>query len=232
MTGSQDTATTENVKLCECGCGEPAPIATITNNRNGVRKGDPLRFVCGHSHRGQRHPAKLREPFIGPSLPGTRNIPLSHDMSAVVDESDYELLACYRWRFVPRGYGYASRREAASVGERREILMHRQILNAPAGMEVDHRDRNGLNNRRDNLRLCTHARNMQNKANYRTSESPYKGVSRHQNGWRARITVDGKTRSLGTFDSPEEAARAYSAAARELFGEFAVLNAVEVNHAE
>lgn len=95
--------------------------------------------------------------------------------------------------------------------------------------ETDHRNGNGLDNRRKNLRPCTHAQNCRN-AKPRSVSSKYKGVgwSRVHNKWRARIRVDGILKSLGVFTEEAQAARAYDRAAAEYFGEFARLNGVRL----
>jgi hypothetical protein len=109
--------------------------------------------------------------------------------------------------------------------------MHRVILAAPNGVEVDHRSGDGLDNRRANLRLATHAQNHQNRTRKILGcTSRHKGVHMHCGRWQARIAdgpvVDGhaKRRSLGHFDSEDAAGRAYDAAALVSFGEFASLN--------
>lgn len=107
--------------------------------------------------------------------------------------------------------------------------LHRLILNAPKGMLVDHRNHNGLDNRRLNIRLATHAENMRNrrKAYLCASTSDYKGARWTRfcpKPWHSTIGVNGKNVSLGYFATDEEAARAYDMAAVEHFGEFACLN--------
>lgn len=104
--------------------------------------------------------------------------------------------------------------------------MHRAILVAPSGAEVDHINGNGLDNRRSNLRLATVNMNRWNM-NGRRSASTYKGVSLVPDGsgmWRARICFLSKKQELGKYDNEADAARAYDRRARELHGEFARLN--------
>jgi hypothetical protein len=97
-------------------------------------------------------------------------------------------------------------------------------MDAQPGEEVDHRDLNGLNNQKYNLRKCTHAENSRNRI--ATSASGFKGVSWHKRRgkWEAHIRMHGRKRYLGSFDNPVLAARCYDVAARRLFGSFARTN--------
>ena len=103
--------------------------------------------------------------------------------------------------------------------------MHRLILNAGSGQQVDHIDKNGLNNTRGNLRFCTIAQNAQNRR-HRGGASQYRGVFWYEKSsrWGVRITARRETQFLGLFLSEEEAAKVYDRAARELHGQFANLN--------
>src|SRR5690606_21975431 len=105
------------------------------------------------------------------------------------------------------------------------VPMHRQIMGFPEGMEVDHIDRDGLNNRRSNLRLATHHQNAYN-AQKRKSRSGFRGVTWYApyQKWVAVIMHQGKKHYLGYFDDPADGGRAYDEAARKLHGEFATLN--------
>ena len=107
--------------------------------------------------------------------------------------------------------------------------MHRDIMKTPKGLEVDHKDYNGLNNQRFNLRNCTHRQNQINKIVI--SLAPYRGVSwvLKRKKWKikARIKVNGRNIHLGYFKTEEAAALAYNEAAIKYFGEFAVLNIIK-----
>jgi len=101
--------------------------------------------------------------------------------------------------------------------------MHRLIMGNPQGMEVDHINGNGLDNRRCNLRVVTTSQNQANQ-HARRGRSSFKGVFKQRSRWRARIHVQQKGINLGSFLTEEEAARAYDAAALHYFGEHACLN--------
>jgi len=112
------------------------------------------------------------------------------------------------------------------------IFMHRQIMHAPQGMVVDHIDGSGLNNHPRNLRLCTRRQNAYNSRSA-SGSSQYKGVTydKATGKWRASINHQGKHHHLGLFDTERQAARAYDAKARELFGPYAYLNFPEETQA-
>lgn len=146
-----------------------------------------------------------------------REIPLTQGRTALVSASDYDTLSQYGWYY--HLTGYAVRHES---GSRRLIFLHRQTLDPPPGYMVDHINGDRTDNRRENLRLCDPAGNSRNRRP--NAGKTYKGISPSGRRWRARIRCNGKNLHLGTFDTPEEAARAYDAAASDLFGEFASLN--------
>jgi len=105
--------------------------------------------------------------------------------------------------------------------------MHRDVLKVGEGLVIDHVNRKGLDNRKGNLRGATHSENARNRGKLkRGGVSAYKGVCRcvGRKGWQARIKVDGKLLFLGYFREEVNAAKAYDAAAREYFGEFAGVN--------
>jgi hypothetical protein len=97
---------------------------------------------------------------------------------------------------------------------------------------VDHRDGDGLNNMRSNLRFATSRQNAMNRSKWKSSDSRFKGVHRDGKRWRAIITLGGKRIHLGCFASDEEAALAYNDAALANYGEFAKLNVIEKNAVE
>lgn len=102
------------------------------------------------------------------------------------------------------------------------LLLHRFIAGASEGQEVDHINGNVFDNRKSNLRICTHAENQRNTKRKSTNTSGYKGVSydKRRGKWRARITLNGKEKWIGSFDTAIEAADAYRKASRNIHGEF------------
>lgn len=152
-----------------------------------------------------------------------RKIPLSQGMWAVVDDEDYDALAAHKWYFKS---GYAMRAvRVVEPGRRQKIVrMHREVLSAKEGLQVDHINHDTLDNRKENLRLCTHAQNQHNRLPQ--GAVPYKGVIKKRGRYAAKLMVDGMQVWLGMFDTPEEAALAYNEAARKHNGEYAWLNKV------
>jgi hypothetical protein len=142
---------------------------------------------------------------------------------ALVDDADYDLVMAYRWysHRGNRGGLYAVGATRRPDGRRAWIRMHILIMGRKG---IDHRNGDGLDNQRSNLRLAT---GSQNNANQRPTEghaSRFKGVGRRRQRWRAYIHVQGVFRSLGQFANEEDAARAYDTAALATWGEFAYLN--------
>lgn len=152
-----------------------------------------------------------------------RYIPLTRGMHAIVDAEDYKWLSQYKWhagRPTKAGKIYARRtRRRGDV-----ILMHRQIMNPPRGMVVDHINGNTLDNRRCNLRICTQTENIHNSRLRCDAQSRFKGVYPKGDKWYARIKHRGKIYYLGTFDDDVEAAKARDRKATELYGQYAWLN--------
>ncbi len=142
-------------------------------------------------------------------------IPLSRGYYAFVDAADYEWLNRYRWFYYN---GYAARREGGKT-----VFMHRQIMQPPDGMFVDHIDGNRANNCRFNLRVCTRRENLRNQRKRAGCLSRYKGVSydRRDENWFATIYYDDRSVDLGSFKDEVEAARAYDRRAIEVFGPYA-----------
>lgn len=153
---------------------------------------------------------------------GTVSVELTQGKVVILDAQDWALVSDVKWRaHRGRTTWYARSRRNG-----RQVWMHRLILAAPKGFDVDHIDGNGLNNRRENLRLASVSENRRN-VHVAVAKSGFKGVSPGRSGrkWRAQIQVDKKKIHLGTFSTKEEACAAYDRAALKYFGEFARTNA-------
>jgi hypothetical protein len=146
----------------------------------------------------------------------------------IVDPDDYYWLNVFDWLACGRDdHLYAARVVRSNTGRLKTILMHRQILNAPPHLLVDHRNTTSLDNRRANLRLATCAQNSCNARRDKSNTySQYRGVSfsKRKQKFFAEIRINGKKTWLGYFNSDEDAARAYDNAARKYHKEFARLN--------
>lgn len=162
-----------------------------------------------------------------------KEIPLTKGKFTTVDDETFEVLVKFKWHCVK---GYAVRNHYIGVAKigavRLEVIkMHRQITNCPKELQVDHINGNKLDNRKENLRVCTSRENTINSKIRSDSTTGFKGVTKKKWGTKgqfkycARITVEGGKRvHLGYFNKAEDAAKAYDKAAKELHGEFARLN--------
>ena len=147
-------------------------------------------------------------------------IELTKGFKCLIDDIDAEIaLTGNKWIASKCGnHFYAARNH-----EKKRQYLHRVIAKAKKGEIVDHINGNTLDNRRENLRICTR---QQNIWNMRDKPNRFRGVVPHQGKWTARITVNYKNHYIGIFAKPEDAARAYNEAAKKHFGEFARLNNV------
>lgn len=145
-------------------------------------------------------------------------LPLSRGAQTIVDAADAAGLVGTKWSLHGTKTGrYASRWTRSGM-----VLLHRVLMAAPKGVQVDHINGDGLDNRRSNLRLATSRQNLVNRPSW--GKSGYRGVSLHDCGrWRAEC--DG--RYLGLYDTAEEAAAAYAVAAIEAYGDFAYVGRKE-----
>ena len=156
-----------------------------------------------------------------------KRIPLTQSKFALVDDADYDSLRQYRWLTEKGRFTcYAARYSHRFAGKNISVKMHRQILGLSRGdkRQCDHRDHNGLNNQRSNLRICTHQENQHNQRRQtRRKSSRFKGVCRvrRRHKWQAQIKYDNRDIYLGYFSDEIDAAKAYDDAARQYFGEFA-----------
>jgi hypothetical protein len=150
-----------------------------------------------------------------------KTIPLTQGKFAIVDDDDYPELSRYKWHARNiKGNWYTQRH----IGKQ-TIFMHRQITNFKYKM-IDHINHDGLDNRRCNLRPCNHSQNAINSKLAKNNTSNIRGVywRKDREKWRVRIMGNGIYFSLGCFSNKKDAGRAYDKKAKELFGEFAVLN--------
>ncbi|WP_368859199.1 HNH endonuclease [Cohnella sp. GbtcB17] len=150
-------------------------------------------------------------------------IQLTQGRVAIVDDEDFKWLSQFSWCYHQSGYAM---RGARVNGRNQTYRMHRQIMDAQAGTEIDHINGNRLDNRKSNLRVTDRQQNSFNTRSRKGSLSNYKGVGwfARDGKWRARIMLDRKEIHLGLFDTEHEAAEAYNREAVRLFGQYAKLN--------
>lgn len=141
-----------------------------------------------------------------------KEITLTQDQVALVDDEDYNLLSQFNWHYAD---GYARTHYINEKGQRRILLMHRLLMGMPKGL-VDHINMNGLDNRRLNLRLATASQNMGNSKTHKRGIY-YKPQDKR---WCAQIQTNGVKRWLGSFKTEQDALAAYQAAAKEYWGEY------------
>lgn len=157
--------------------------------------------------------------------PRYKKLKLPGDQVCLVDTEDFELVSKYKWTLLNSNGFYA---RTGTSGN--SLLMHRLILKAPKNMIVDHVNHNGLDNRKKNLRICSHIENCRNQKKRADSTYNFKGIQRTKNKkkevWFSRIKHNGKEIYLGVFNSEIKAARAYNKAAKKYHGRFAYLNKI------
>lgn len=155
-------------------------------------------------------------------------IELTRGYSTFVDDEDYPILSQHKWFLVaPAGLSRRRKYAATTIGGK-SVYLHRMLLKEELTFErphCDHRDGNGLNNQRQNLRTCTRSENQRNRTKSHKSSSQYKGVMRTKRAWTAMIYLAARSpKNLGNFHDEESAALAYDKAAIQYYGEFANLN--------
>ena len=145
-----------------------------------------------------------------------KKIPLSNsDKVAIIDDEDFERVSRFTWRLGEHGY------PIATVNGRRPnsiLRMHNFLV------EIDHENRDKLDNQKKNLRVATRSQNMANRPPYKNNKSGYRGVRKRGSFWRVNISKKGKQTFIGKFANILDAARAYDKAAREEYGKFAFTN--------
>lgn len=147
-----------------------------------------------------------------------KQLQLTNKKNTLIDNRDFNVLSKYKWHTISKTYVARTGRDG------KEILLHRQLLKAPIGVEVDHIDGDTLNNQRSNLRLVTHAENIRNRPHLnKNNRSGETGVSwfKLRGKWRARLMINGKDIHLGLFTIKKEAIKARKIAAKKYFGIYA-----------
>lgn len=157
-----------------------------------------------------------------------KKIALTQGYFAVVNNRDYDFLMQWNWVADKRkNVVYATRNQTVATNKTKKIYMHRVILGlTDRKTHVDHIDGNGLNNRRSNIRECTHVQNCMNKGVSKANTSGVRGIcwSKKDKRWRVRIGHNGKDIGVGYFRSLEQARNARIKAETELYGEFSFFN--------
>ncbi len=152
-------------------------------------------------------------------------IPLTQGKFAIIDDEDYPLISSYKWYYDQIGYAATNlSRKKFGKQSHHTLRMHVLLLGKKNGYEIDHVNKNGLDNRRINIRLCRHAENIHNAKMRKDNTSGYFGVKRNGRNWCAQIWNNMKQINLGTYKTKTEAALAYNQAALKYHGEFAKLN--------
>lgn len=185
---------------------------------------------------------KLDEPSFGVGVFNMKLIPITQGQFAIVDDEDYEYLMQWKWSAVKRGRTYyATRQTSRKIKDKKRttIYMHTVVNKTPKGLLTDHKDRNGLNNQKDNLRIATSTQNAQNVSKGENCSSKYLGVylltinrkNKTYKYYTSSINFNKKRVLLGWFPYTEEgekqAALAYNEAAIKYNGAFASLNIIE-----
>jgi len=157
-----------------------------------------------------------------------RKIYLGDGEYTIVEPADYYRFGHLKWHLKGSNAKkfYAVRDVKTGPGKTRQLGLHREIMNEPKGLLVDHHNGNSLDNRMANLRTATWAQNNQNRKKQQNTSSKYKGVSfnKRYKKFGAYIRVNGKNLYLGWFLNEIDAARAYDAAAMKYYGDFAKVN--------
>lgn len=133
-----------------------------------------------------------------------KKVNLSRGKTCIIDDSDFALVSKYKWYCSSMGY---AQRTIKFRGKRKEILLHRFIMTAKKGTEIDHINRNPLDNRRSNLRFCTRSENNHNRGLNKNNKSGFKGIYWHKGAgkWLAQICLDYQRLNIGLFENINDA---------------------------
>ena len=151
-------------------------------------------------------------------------IKLKKGRQTIIDSKDWNKVKHLHWL-----YGIGNVYVGANIGGRKnhkQILLHRFIMDTPKGFHTDHINGDRLDNRRENLRICTPNQNQFNSRKWKKKSSKFKGVSWYKRDkcWRAYVNKNRQQFHLGYFQSEKDAGEAYNKKAKELFGKYACLN--------
>lgn len=157
-----------------------------------------------------------------------KKIPLSQGQFALIDDEDFSIVSQHKWYAYKNRYTFYVRTNVLNKGIRGTLLLHRLLLNAKNVEQIDHKDRNGLNNQRNNIRICSASENMINRI-FKNSTG-FRGVFKIKKTGRftGAIQVDKKRVTVGCYATAKEAALAYNNMARKIHGDCAILNSLEV----
>lgn len=170
-----------------------------------------------------------------------KEIKLNRDKVAFVDDGDYERASKFKWYTEKRGinsYNYYAKRKVVTDGKESTQSLHIFIMNGTIkGLEIDHKNGNGLDCQRENLRRCTHSQNMSNQRKKPFASTRFKGVSYNKklNKYSASIKKEGRSICIGNYNTEIEAAYNYDQMAYKMFGQFArynILNVTGINYIE
>ncbi len=153
------------------------------------------------------------------------NSPTHGEKKILVDDELFPDLMKINWNVVNHGHTFYARMHKTINGKHCKVYMHRFILGLTnSKIKVDHKDHNGLNNQRSNIRKCNQSENLKNRTSRKNGSSKYLGVGSSHGKWRSFIMLNGRYKHLGTFNNEIDAAKAYDVAALTHHKEFANLN--------
>ena len=152
----------------------------------------------------------------------TAYVPLTKGYEAIIDAADVPLVDAWNWTAIVGLSNVYAFRSYWRDKNKRTVYLHRAIMGEPDGLQVDHINCNGLDNRRVNLRLATRSQNQHNRGASSNNTSGFKGVTWHEGNkkWQAQIAFCGKHKYLGGYDTAEAAHAAYAEASSKYHGEF------------